>query len=228
MSKQIYIQALVFTVSCAWTGIRAMLTRLKQSGCRMPCPVLILASTSRHRRLLMERLGLPFTAVAPGVDETRSLREPVEQLVRRLSRAKAEAVAAGRRDAIVIGSDQAAERDGEILGKPGDHATATAQLKAASGKYMKFHTGLCVIDTRDGRTQEYTDLTRVAFRRLTDGEIERYLQAEKPYDTAGSFKSEGLGITLFEGIESNDPSALVGLPLITLCKFLRIAGIELP
>lgn len=194
----------------------------------MPAPALILASTSRHRRALLERLGLAFTAVAPGVDETRSFREPVEQLVRRLSRAKAEAVAAGNPGSIIIGSDQAAERDGEILGKPGDHATATAQLKAASGKYMKFHTGLCVIDTRDGRIQEYTDVTRVAFRRLTDAEIERYLQAERPYDSAGSFKSESLGITLFEGIESNDPSALIGLPLIALCRFLRAAGVELP
>lgn len=191
-------------------------------------PPLILASTSRHRRHLMERLGMPFTAVAPGVDETRSFREPVEQLVKRLSRAKAEAVAAAHPGALIIGSDQAAERDGEILGKPGDHATAVAQLKAASGKYMKFHTGLCVIDTRDGRIQEYTDVTRVAFRKLTDGEIERYLQAEKPYDSAGSFKSESLGITLFEGIESSDPSALIGLPLIALCGFLRVAGVELP
>ena len=194
----------------------------------MPAPALILASTSRHRRMLLERLGLPFSAVATGVDEARSFREPVEQLVKRLSRAKAEAVAAQHHSALIIGSDQAAERDGEILGKPGDHATATAQLKAAAGKYMKFHTGLCVIDTRDGRIQEYTDVTRVTFRRLTDLEIERYLQAEKPYDSAGSFKSEGLGISLFEGMESNDPSALVGLPLIMLCKFLRNAGIELP
>ena len=171
---------------------------------------------------------MPFTVVSPGVDETRSFREPVEQLVKRLSRAKAQAVAAAHPGALIIGSDQAAEREGEILGKPGDHATAVAQLKAASGKYMKFHTGLCVIDARDGRIQEYTDVTRVAFRKLTDGEIERYLQAEKPYDSAGSFKSEGLGITLFEGIDSNDPSALIGLPLIMLCKFLRNAGVELP
>jgi septum formation protein len=162
------------------------------------------------------------------VDETRSLREPVEVLVKRLSRAKAEAVAATHPGALVIGSDQAAERDGEILGKPGDHATAIAQLKAASGKYMKFHTGLCLWDGRTGTCQEYADQTRVAFRKLSDGEIERYLQAEEPYDCAGSFRSEGLGITLFEGIESNDPSALVGLPLIALCRFLRTAGIPLP
>jgi septum formation protein len=178
--------------------------------------------------LLLERLGLPFTTAAPGVDETRSASEPVQALVQRLSRAKAEAVAAQHPRALIIGSDQAAEREGEILGKPGDHATATAQLKAASGKYMKFHTGLCLIDTRDGRIQEYTDVTRVAFRKLTDAEIERYLQAEQPYDSAGSFKSEGLGVSLFEAIESNDPSALIGLPLIQLCKFLRNLGLELP
>jgi len=178
--------------------------------------------------MLLERLEIPFETVAPGVDEARGFKEPVEQLVQRLSRAKAEAVAAKHPGALIIGSDQAAEREGEILGKPGDHATATAQLKAASGKYMKFHTGLCVIDTRDGRIQEYTDVTRVAFRKLTDAEIERYLQAEKPYDSAGSFKSEGLGITLFDAMESNDPSALIGLPLIMLCKFLRNAGLELP
>jgi septum formation protein len=191
-------------------------------------PALVLASTSPHRRLLLERLGLPFTAGAPGVDETRSFREPVEAMVKRLSRAKAEVVAKEHPGALIIGSDQAAERDGEILGKPGDHASAIAQLIASSGRYMKFHTGLCVLDTRDGRVQEYADVTRVAFRRLTDPEIERYLQAEKPYDCAGSFKSEGLGITLFDGIESNDPSALVGLPLIALSRFLRTAGIELP
>ena len=191
-------------------------------------PRLILASTSRHRRALLERLQIPFETVAPGVDETRSFREPVDQLVKRLSRAKAEAVAATHPGSLVIGSDQAAERDGEILGKPGDHATATTQLRAASGKYMKFHTGLCLLDTRDGGLQEYTDVTRVVFRKLTDAEIERYLKAEKPYDSAGSFKSEGLGISLFDAMESNDPSALVGLPLIMLCKFLRNAGMELP
>ena len=191
-------------------------------------PSLILASTSRHRRALLERLGLPFEAVAPGVDETRRSGETVQEMVRRLSRAKAEAVAAKHPGALVIGSDQAAEREGEILGKPRDHATATAQLKAASGRPMTFHTGLCLMDTRDGRIQEYTDVTRVSFRQLTDAEIERYLQAEKPYDSAGSFKSEGLGITLFEGIESDDSSALIGLPLIALCRFLRQAGLELP
>src|SRR5689334_9147909 len=191
-------------------------------------PALVLASTSPHRRLLLERLGLPFTAVAPGVDETRSHREPVTELVRRLSRAKAEAVAARHPGALIIGSDQAAERDGEILGKPGGHPQAVAQLRASSGKSLTFHTGLCLLDTRDGTRREHSDVTRVILRRLGDAEIERYLQAEKPYDCAGSFKSEGLGISLFEGIESNDPTALIGLPLIVLSRFLREAGVPLP
>jgi septum formation protein len=176
----------------------------------------------------LERLGLPFTCVAPGVDETRSFREPVTELVQRLSRAKAEAVAAKHPGALVIGSDQAAERDDEILGKPGGHEEARAQLTASSGKYVKFHTGLCLLDSRDGRRQEHVDVTRVIFRTLTAAEIERYLQEEKPYDCAGSFKSEGLGISLFEGIESNDPTALIGLPLIALCRFLREHGVPAP
>ena len=194
----------------------------------MTAPALILASTSSHRRLLLQRLGLPFTAVAPGVDEAKSFREPVTELVKRLSRAKAEAVAAAHPGALIIGSDQAAERDGVILGKPGGHAEAVAQLKAASGRYLKFHTGLCLLDTRDGSRREHVDVTRVIFRSLKDEEIERYLQAEKPYDCAGSFKSEVLGISLFEGIESSDPTALIGLPLIALARFLREAGVPLP
>lgn len=194
----------------------------------MPHPPLILASTSRHRRLLLERLGLAFTAEAPGVDETRGPREPVTGLVRRLSRAKAETVAARHPGALVVGSDQAAEREGEILGKPGGRPEAVAQLRASSGKSVGFHTGLCLLDARDGRLYEHTDLTRVRFRRLSDAEIERYVDAEKPYDCAGSFKSEGLGISLFEAIESDDPSALVGLPLIALCRFLRECGYPLP
>ena len=194
----------------------------------MTLPPLILASTSPHRRMLLTRLGLPFEAVAPGVDETRSYREDVTALVTRLSRAKAEAVAARHSGALIIGSDQAAEREGEILGKPGDHAGALAQLQASSGKYVKFHTGLCVLDTRTGARHEHVDVTRVIFRSLGKAEIERYVEMEKPYDCAGSFKSEGLGISLFEAIESSDPSALVGLPLIVLCHFLRDCGMDLP
>ena len=194
----------------------------------MPLPPLILASTSRHRRMLLERLGLPFAAEAPGVDETRGAREPVAELVQRLSRAKAEAVGAKHPGALVIGSDQAAERDGEILGKPGGYPEALAQLKASSGKQLKFHTGFCLLDTRNGKLLEHQDITRVTFRRISADEIMRYVEAEKPYDCAGSFKSEGLGISLFDAIESNDPSALIGLPLIMLCRFLRECGYPLP
>lgn len=194
----------------------------------MSLPSLVLASTSPHRRELLMRLGLPFSADAPGVDERRGAHESVPELVRRLSRAKADAVAPRHPGALIIGSDQAAARDGDILGKPGDHATAVAQLKASSGKRLKFLTGLCLLDTRDGRRHEHVDITQVAFRTLGDAEIERYLKSERPYDCAGSFKSEGLGVSLFESIESSDPTALVGLPLIVLCRFLRECGLQVP
>lgn len=194
----------------------------------MSPPPLVLASTSPHRRELLTRLGQPFNQAAPRVVESRGVREPVLELVKRLSRAKAEAVAAHHPGALIIGSDQAAERDGDILGKPGDHATAMAQLKGSSGKRLAFHTGLCLLDTRDGRRREHVDVTRVSFRKLSDAEIERYLRAEKPYDCAGSFKSEGLGASLFESVESSDPTALVGLPLIVLSRFLRECGLPVP
>ena len=194
----------------------------------MSLPSLVLASTSPHRRELLMRLGLPFSADAPGVDERRGGHESVQELVQRLSRAKADAVAPRHPGALIIGSDQAAARDGDILGKPGDHATAVAQLKASSGKRLKFLTGLCLLDTRDGRRREHVDITQVAFRTLGDAEIERYLKSERPYDCAGSFMSEGLGVSLFESIESSDPTALVGLPLIVLSRFLRECGLQVP
>ena len=193
----------------------------------MPVPI-VLASTSPHRRVLLEKLRLPFITAAPGVDESRHVQEDVATLVRRLSRAKADAVAASHRGALIIGSDQAAERDGDIVGKPGEHAKAAMQLQAASGKTVTFHTGLCLLDTRDGCYREHVDLTWVRFRVLTPAEIERYLRAEAPYDCAGSFRSEGLGISLFESIESTDPTALVGLPLLVLSRFLRECGVALP
>jgi septum formation protein len=194
----------------------------------MPLAPLVLASTSPHRRMLLERLGLPFSCAAPGVDETRQAGESVTDLVRHLSRAKAEAAVARHPGALIIGSDQAAERDGVVLGKPGNHARAVEQLQAASGKSVTFHTGLCLLDTRNHKRHECVDTTQVQFRRLDKAEIERYLRAEQPYDCAGSFKSEGLGISLFEGIQSDDPTALIGLPLIALARFLRECGVELP
>lgn len=194
----------------------------------MPQPRLILASTSAYRRNSLQRLKIPFECVAPEVDEVRRDGETAPKLVRRLSRSKAEAAAARHPGALVIGSDQAADLDGKILGKPGDHARAQAQLQAASGNSVIFHTGLCLFDTVRNRYHEHVDTTHVHFRPLHAAEIERYLQAERPYDCAGSFKSEALGITLFEAIESDDPTALVGLPLIALCRFLREAGLQLP
>ncbi|MGH8398425.1 MAG: Maf family protein [Gammaproteobacteria bacterium] len=188
----------------------------------------ILASTSPYRRALLERLGLVFLSDAPQVDETPHSGETPQILVPRLSRAKAKAVAARHPDSLVIGSDQMTALDGVSLGKPGNHERAVAQLTALSGHTVIFLTGLCVLDTRTQQTQEYLDKTSVRFRSLSAAEIERYVRTEQPYNCAGSFKSEGLGISLFESIESQDPTALIGLPLIALSRFLRDAGVALP
>ncbi|MGA9852302.1 MAG: Maf family nucleotide pyrophosphatase [Gammaproteobacteria bacterium] len=189
---------------------------------------IILASTSAYRRRLLERLGLTFICEPPQVDEKPQNGETPQALVRRLARAKAQAVSAQYPDSVVIGSDQVAALDGAIIGKPGNHACALAQLTALSGRRVFFFTGLCVLDTRTQHCQEHLDQTCVRFRSLSATEIERYLKVEQPYNCAGSFKSEGLGISLFEAIESEDPTALVGMPLIALCHFLREAGVVLP
>ena len=189
---------------------------------------ILLASTSAYRRALLARLGLAFDCEVPGIDETPRPREPAVALVERLAQAKAAAVAQRHPQSLVIGGDQVAALDGEILGKPGDHAHAIRQLKALSGRAVAFHTAVCVRQVSRERQLAYVDTTQVHFRRLTPQEIERYLQAEHPYDCAGSFKSEGLGISLFERIESQDPTALVGLPLIALCQMLRELGLGLP
>lgn len=189
---------------------------------------ILLASTSPYRRMLLARLSLPFDCVAPETDETPRPGEMPGALVARLARAKADAVAKRHPDSLVIGSDQAAFVGGAILGKPGDHAHALGQLQRLCGKSVTFHTGLCVTVLNKGLHQEFTDLTRVQFRNLADAEIERYLRVEQPYQCAGSFKSEGLGISLFERIESEDPTALIGLPLIAVCRFLRLAGVPVP
>lgn len=188
---------------------------------------LILASTSPYRRELLARLGLPFDTTRPETDETPRPGEAPSALARRLSEAKARAVAARHPGAWVIGSDQVADLDGYRLGKPGDHTRATAQLRAAAGREVRFHTGLCLVGP-DGGAREHLDLTVVQFRPLGDDEIDRYLRAEQPYDCAGSFKCEGLGIALFEAIQSRDPTALVGLPLIALAAMLRRAGFAVP
>jgi septum formation protein len=196
-------------------------------------PPLILASTSTYRRDLLARLRLPFSCSAPGIHETRRAGERPLALVQRLARAKASAVALQRPDAWVIGSDQVAVRiDGSadelILGKPGAQALCIEQLRRCSGRTVSFMTAVAVVRHNDRRALEFLDTTRVVFRTLDDAAIARYVALETPYDCAGGFKSEGLGITLCESIDSVDPSALIGLPLIPLSKALRSVGYELP
>ncbi|HET9108160.1 MAG TPA: nucleoside triphosphate pyrophosphatase [Steroidobacteraceae bacterium] len=191
-------------------------------------PELILASTSPYRRSLLERLGIPFTALPPGTAEDPVPGEPPADRALRLSIAKAEAIASRYPQALVIGSDQVAAVEGRILDKPGDAARCRAQLTAASGSAARFHTGCAVIGARAGVRMAHLDTTTVLFRDLTDAEIDRYVQRERPFDCAGGFRAEGLGIALFESIESRDPTALIGLPLIWLASALRRAGLQLP
>ena len=191
-------------------------------------PRLILASTSAYRRALLERLGLPFDTARPDVDETPLSDETPQALAVRLARAKAEAVLDPTQpDDWVIGSDQVAELDEEPLGKPGSTARAEAQLRAMSGREVRFLTAVCLAGP-GGRRLEALDVTTVHFRPLSNGEIARYVDRERPLDCAGSFKSEGLAITLFEAIENRDPTALVGLPLIATARLLREAGFVAP
>jgi septum formation protein len=187
---------------------------------------LVLASTSRYRRELLERLGLPFEVARPDVDETPGPGESPAALAARLALAKARAVAAGR-DAWVIGSDQVAALDGAPLGKPGTAEAARNQLARMSGQSVAFFTGLCIAH-RDGTVLQALDTTTVRFRPLAAAEIARYVASEQPLDCAGSFKSEGLGIALFDAIDSSDPTALVGLPLIATARLLRQAGFAIP
>jgi len=189
---------------------------------------LVLGSTSRYRRELLARLGLPFEVAAPQVDETALAGETPEALARRLALAKAHAVAQRHPGAIVIGSDQVADLGGEALGKPGDHANAFAQLRRMSGRQVVFQTAVAVVCRETGFEALELAPVVVQFRVLGDGEIERYLSLEQPYDCAGSAKSEGLGIALLQAIDSDDPTALVGLPLIRTCRMLRAAGIRVP
>lgn len=187
----------------------------------------ILGSTSRYRAELMGRLGIPFETAAPDVDETPQPGETPEQIARRLALAKARAVAARFPDAVVIGSDQVADLAGTPQGKPGTHERAVQQLRAMRGQTVVFQTALAVVCQATGFEQADLAAVRVVFRDLTDAEIEHYLRAEQPYDCAGSAKSEGLGIALLERIDNDDPTALVGLPLIRTCRLLRAAGVKL-
>jgi septum formation protein len=187
---------------------------------------LVLGSTSRYRRELLLRLGLPFEVAAPDVDETPLPGELPAHTALRLSEAKARAVAARFPDALVIGSDQVADCDGRAVSKPGNRENAFASLRALSGRTIVFHTGVALVDAASGRCQrELVDVTSV-FRDLNDGEIANYLDREAPYDCAGAVRSEALGIALFTRITSDDPSALVGLPLIALSRMLRNEGVD--
>ncbi|HEY1128207.1 MAG TPA: Maf family nucleotide pyrophosphatase [Roseateles sp.] len=187
-------------------------------------PPLILASTSRYRRELLTRLRLPFEAVAPEVDETALPGEAPAALAERLALAKARAVAALRPGAVVIGSDQVADLGGETIGKPGTHEAATAQLRRMSGREVVFQTAVAVV--APGLAAIERAEVRVRFRELGDAAIEAYLRADQPYDCAGSAKVESLGVALLEAVQSDDPTALVGLPLIRTCALLRRAGLE--
>ena len=196
----------------------------------LPVPIrpLVLGSTSPYRRELLLRLRLPFDVVAPDVDDTPLADERPVDSARRLALAKARAVAARFPRAVVIGSDQVADLDGQALGKPGDHDRAGAQLRLMRGKLVVFHTAVAVVCRDANFEQQDLAPIHVKFRALTDSEIEIYLQAEQPYDCAGSAKSEGLGISLLDSIDSDDPTALVGLPLIRTGRMLRAAGFRLP
>ncbi len=194
---------------------------------RMPDRPIVLGSTSRYRRELLERLRLPFNVSAPDVDESPTAGESPRDLALRLALAKAHAVAQRHPDAIVIGSDQVADLAGHPLGKPGEHTRAVEQLRQMRGQTVIFQTALAVVCLATGFEAVDLAAVRVVFRDLSDDEIEAYLQAEKPYDCAGSAKSEGLGIALLESIDNDDPTALIGLPLIRTARLLRQAGVKL-
>ena len=189
---------------------------------------LILASTSKYRRELLTRLKLPFETVAPGVDEVavKAAGGPAREVVEELARRKAEAVRRLRPSDVVIGSDQAAVLDGEVLDKPGTEANALAQLRSLRGRRHQLITAVAV--AHPGGIERFTDVTNLTMRRLTDEEITRYVRAEMPLDCAGSYKIEGLGVTLFEQIETRDHTAIVGLPLAQLSDTLRDLGFALP
>lgn len=191
-------------------------------------PPIILASSSPYRAELLGRLALPFTTDSPDIDESRQDGEAAAAYVERLAREKAAAVAARHPGALVIGSDQCSERDGEILGKPHDEERAVAQLAAASGRVVTLWTGVALHDTRDGTVTSKVVPFRVHFRELERAAIERYVATDQPLDCAGAFRAEGLGITLFQRLEGDDPNALIGLPLIALTDLLHAAGVELP
>lgn len=189
---------------------------------------LLLASSSPWRRELLSRLGLPFECASPDIDESPLPGESAENLCLRLAEAKARALAADYPQHLIIGSDQVLLLDGEAVSKPGNHAAAVRQLQRSSGRRIRFSTAICLLNSYSGQIQRAVEPFDVVFRELDNASIERYLLAEKPYDCAGSFKSEGLGISLFESLQGEDPNSLIGLPLIRLCTMLRNEGLQLP
>lgn len=189
-------------------------------------PRLVLASTSVYRRTLMARLRLPFDVIAPGVDESPLPGEPAMQTALRLAKLKTLAVSGAAQDALIIGSDQVASLGEAHIGKPGTHQAAVEQLRAMRGKVVIFHTAVCLHNSSNGRNQCACVPTEVTFRDLSDAQFERYLELEAPYDCAGSARIEGLGIALVEKVRSDDPTALLGLPLIQLVSMLKNEGVE--
>ncbi|HED33356.1 MAG TPA: septum formation inhibitor Maf [Gammaproteobacteria bacterium] len=186
---------------------------------------LVLASSSPFRKALLDKLQLKFITGSPDIDETPVANESTEQMVLRLSEAKARALADAHKDALIIGSDQSATLNGKILSKPGNFDVAFKQLQSASGQVITFYTGLCLLNTSTQQAETICEPYIVKFRDLTDSEIEHYLHREQPYNCAGSFKSEALGISLFESMKGDDPNTLIGLPLIQLCRMLRQNGL---
>lgn len=191
-------------------------------------PGLVLASSSPYRHALLERLGLAFDCAAPDIDESSRANETAEQLTQRLALNKAQALADSFANHLIIGSDQVLLLDGQPVSKPGNHAAARQQLRRCSGRTVVFTTSLCLLNSHAGTYQLASEPFHVSFRELDEDSIERYLQREQPYDCAGSFKMEGLGITLFRALRGDDPNSLIGLPLIRLCDMLRREGVPLP
>ena len=185
---------------------------------------LVLASSSPFRKALLEKLQLDFECDSPDVDETPRIDESIEDMVKRLAEAKAQALAESHPDSLIIGSDQSASLHGKVLHKPGNFETAFEQLKAASGETITFYTGLCLLNTQTQHIETICEPYVVKFRALSGTEIENYLNREKPFNCAGSFKSEALGISLFESMQGDDPNTLIGLPLIQLCRMLKEQG----
>ncbi len=191
-----------------------------------PNSPLILASSSPYRQALLAKLGLPFEAASPSIDESSRPGETPEALCKRLAEEKARALAGRFPAHLIIGSDQVAMLDGAQLTKPGSHAKAVEQLRSASGKVVVFHTSVCVLNSKTGEAATKMDTTAARFRKLADSQIEAYVAKDRPFDCAGGFKSEGLGIVLLEGLETSDPNALVGLPLILLVRLLEGFGVD--